>query len=256
MKGASPVLTHGFIQAGIISVGRARKGTAMSKHLERDLDELHRGVLALARATEDAIRNAVRALHERDINLAHEVIRGDDVIDMQENRIEEECLKMLALHQPVATDLRRIAAVFKINNDLERMADLAVNIAERAVCLAGLPRMSIPEKLQHMADLTVRMVRQALQAFVKKDTREARSVCQLDDAVDRYNAEIIRELIHIMHATPELIEAGLSLFSAARHLERIADHATNIGEDVIYLVEGDIVRHHPEAIQSHDLQPV
>ncbi len=163
---------------------------------------------------------------------------------------------MLALHQPVAVDLRRITAVLKINNDLERMADLAVDIAERALCLAELPYLPIPEKLQHMTDLTTVMVRRSLEAFVRRDTREARAVCRLDDDVDCCNAEIIRELIQTMRASLTMIEPGLSLFSATRHLERIADHATNIAEDVIYLVEGEIVRHHPEAIQTPEVERV
>ena len=221
----------------------------MSKHLERDLDELHRDILELAGAVEEAICKAIQALQERDADLARQVIAGDDAIDQQDNRIEEECLKMLALHQPVAVDLRRITAVLKINTDLERMADLAVDIAERALRLAELSPIAIPEKLQRMTDLTIGMVRRSLAAFVSLDTREARTVCRLDDEVDRYNAEIIRELIHTMRSSPETIEPALSLFSATRHLERIADHATNIAEDVVYLVEGEIVRHRPEAVK-------
>jgi phosphate transport system protein len=222
----------------------------MSKHLKRDLEYLHQEVLAQASAVEVAIVSAIRTLQERDVNVARDVLAGDDLIDEQENRIEEECLKMLALHQPVAADLRRIAAVLKINTDLERMADLAVDIAQRAIRLAELPSLPIPEKLKHMTELTTGMVRQSLEAFVKQDTHEARAVCRLDDDVDRNNAEIIQELIQTMRSSPELIEQTLSLFSATRHLERIADHATNIAEDVIYLVEGEIVRHHPEAIQA------
>jgi phosphate transport system protein len=221
----------------------------MSKHLERDLQELHRDILALAGAVDEAICKSIRALQERDVELAREVIRGDDPIDQDENRIEEECLKMLALHQPVAADLRRIAAVLKINTDLERMADLAVDIAERALRLAELPPFPIPEKLQHMTDLTTSMVRRSLEAFLKLDTHEARAVCRLDDEVDRYNADIIQELIRTMRSSPATIEPALSLFSATRHLERIADHATNVAEDVIYLVEGEIVRHRPDAIK-------
>jgi len=222
---------------------------AMSKHLERDLEDLHRDILAQAGAVDEAIRGAIRALQERDVNMARQVITGDDLIDEQENRIEQECLKMLALHQPVAADLRRITAVLKINTDLERMADLAVDIAERALCIAELPPASIPDKLQRMTDLTIGMVHQSLEAFVKQDTREARTVCRRDDEVDRYNVEIIRELILTMRSSPEMVEPALSLFSATRHLERIADHATNIAEDVIYLVEGEIVRHRPEALK-------
>jgi phosphate transport system protein len=222
----------------------------MPKHLERDLEELHRDTLGLAGAVEEAIGKAIHALQERDAGLARQVIAGDDPIDWQENRIEEECLKMLALHQPVASDLRRIAAVFKINTDLERMADLAVDIAGRALQLAELPPVPVPEKLQRMTDLTIAMVRRSLDAFVKQDTCEARAVCRLDDEVDRYNAEIIQELIQLMRSSPDMVEGALSLFSATRHLERIADHATNIAEDVIYLVEGEIVRHRPEALQA------
>jgi phosphate transport system protein len=222
----------------------------MSKHLERDLDNLQRDILAQALAVEEMINQAVRALRGREADLARQVIAGDTAIDERENRVEEECLKMLALHQPVAQDLRRIAAVLKINTDLERMADLAVNIAERVVRLAELPLVPVPAKLERMAELTTRMVRQGLEAFVDLDTGLARRVCRLDDEVDRLNAEIISELIGMVRSAPERVEAGLSLFSAIRHLERIADHATNIAEDVIYLVEGEIVRHHPEAISG------
>jgi phosphate transport system protein len=221
----------------------------MSKHLERDLDELHRDILELAGAVEEAICKAIRALQERDADLARQVIAGDDTIDQQDNRIEEECLKMLALHQPVAVDLRRITAVLKINTDLERMADLAVDIAERALRLTELPHIPIPERLQRMTDLTTCMVRQSLEAFINLDTHQARTVCRSDDEVDQYNAKIIQELIRTMCSSPDMIEPALSLFSATRHLERIADHATNIAEDVIYLVEGEIVRHHPEALK-------
>jgi phosphate transport system protein len=136
----------------------------------------------------------------------------------------------------------------KINTDLERMADLAEDIAERAAHLARLPEFPVPEKLQRMSDLTTAMVRQSLDAFVNLDTRLARVVCRLDDEVDRYNSAIIEELVQVMGQSPHLVEPGLSLFSATRHLERIADHATNIAEDVVYLVEGEIVRHRPGAV--------
>ncbi|HEV2948243.1 MAG TPA: phosphate signaling complex protein PhoU, partial [Gemmataceae bacterium] len=155
-------------------------------------------------------------------------------------------------HQPVAVDLRRIAAALKINTDLERMADLAEDIADRALHLARLPVVPIPEKLQRMTDLATSMVRQSLDAFVSLDARQARRVCRLDDEVDRYNNEIIRELIDMMQESPTKVEAGLSLFSATRHLERIADHATNIAEDVVYLVEGTIIRHRPAAVEAEE----
>jgi phosphate transport system protein len=219
----------------------------MSKHLQRDLDNLQRDLLALAASVEGAIHKAIRALQERDPAPAQQVIAGDTQIDEEENHVEEECLKILALHQPVAVDLRRIAAALKINTDLERMADLAEDIAERALHLADLPQVPVPKKLQHMTDLTTTMVRHSLDAFVNLDSSQARRVCRLDDEVDRYNNEIIDELIHVMQESPEMVEPGLSLFSATRHLERIADHATNIAEDVVYLVEGNIIRHRSAA---------
>jgi phosphate transport system protein len=224
----------------------------MSKHLERDLDNLQKDLLALAASVEEAIHKAIRALQERDVPLAHEVIDGDNDIDEEENHVEEECLKVLALHQPVAVDLRRVTSVLQINTDLERMADLAEDIAERAVALARWPVIPIPADLQRMTDLTSSMVRQALDAFVNLDAKLARLVCRLDDEVDRYNKSIIDELIRLMQRSPDMVEPGLSLFSATRHLERIADHATNIAEDVIYLVEGAIVRHRPAAVRGDE----
>jgi phosphate transport system protein len=222
----------------------------MSKHLERDLDNLQGDLLALAASAEEAIHKAIRALQQRETDVAEQVIAEDNQIDQEENRVEEECLKILALHQPVAVDLRRITAALKINTDLERMADLAEDIAERALHLSRLPPVPIPGKLQRMTDLTTSMVRQSLDAFVNLDARLARRVCRLDDEVDRYNNEIIRELLELMQSSPDMIEPGLSLFSATRHLERIADHATNIAEDVVYLVEGEIIRHRPSAVET------
>jgi phosphate transport system protein len=222
----------------------------MSKHLQRDLDNLQRDLLGLAAAVEEAIHKAILALQQRESIPAEQVIAGDTQIDEEENHVEEECLKILALHQPVARDLRRIAAAMKINTDLERMADLAEDIAERALHLARLPAIPIPAKLQRMTDLTATMVRQSLDSFVNLDARQARRVCRLDDEVDRYNDEMIQELVALMQQSSEMVEPGLSLFSATRHLERIADHATNIAEDVIYLVEGTIVRHRPAAVEG------
>jgi phosphate transport system protein len=222
----------------------------MSKHLERDLTNLQRDLLALAASVEEALHKAIKALQERDTQSAQEVIEGDNQIDQEENLIEEECLKILALHQPVAIDLRRTAAALKINNELERMGDLAEDIAERALRLARPPYFPIPEKLQSMTDLTTSMVRESLDAFVNLDARQARRVCRLDDQIDRYNVEIIEETVTVMRQSPEMVDPGLSLFSATRHLERIADHATNIAEEVVYLVEGEIIRHQPAAVEQ------
>jgi len=222
----------------------------MSKHWERDLDNLQRHLMALAGSVEEAIFKGTRSLQERDPSLAREVVRGDSAIDQEENYIENECLKMLALHQPVAIDLRRIIVALKINTDLERMADLAVNIAERALDLVELPRIAVPDKLQGMTDLTTTMVRQSLDAFVMLNAEQARQIIRLDDEVDRYNREIIEQLIVHMQQLPEQVPAFLAFFSAVRQLERIADHATNIAEDVVYLIEGEIIRHHPMSMNE------
>ena len=215
----------------------------MAAHLLRELDNLQRDLLALAGLVEDAVHKSIRALQTRNMNLAREVIEGDAQIDAEDNHVYEECLKILALHQPVATDLRRIVSVMMITTDLERMGDLAEEIAERAISLNGTAPLPIPDKLQRMADATIMMVRQALDSFVNLNLTQAERVRRMDDEVDRYNDEIIQELLDAMRSDPALIDPGLSMFSATRHLERIADHATNIAEDVIYLIGGELVRH-------------
>ena len=218
----------------------------MAKHLQRDLDDLQRDLLGLAGLVEAAIPKSIQALQDRDVALAREVIAGDSQIDQEENSIDEKCLKILALHQPVANNLRRVAAVMKIAWELERVADVAVNIAERAAGLAGSPQVVVPEKLSHMAQVALDMLRLSLDAFVAQDSRLAREVCGQDDVVDALNREIIGELLQMMKRSPDLVEPALQLFSASRHVERVADHATNIAEDVVYLVEGEIIRHRAE----------
>jgi phosphate transport system protein len=224
----------------------------MAIHLQRDLEHLQRDLIALAADVEEAVHKAIRALRQRDAELARQVIEGERQIDLEENQLEEECLKMLALHQPVAIDLRRIVAGIKINTELERMADLAEDIAERTVRLTELPVIPVPEELQRMTDLTTTMVRESLDAFVNLDAGRARHVCRLDDEVDRLNREMIVKVMALVRRSPDTLEAGFSLFSAVRHLERIADHATNIAEDVVYLAKGIIVRHNPEALEQID----
>ncbi|MBI3822932.1 MAG: phosphate signaling complex protein PhoU [Planctomycetes bacterium] len=221
----------------------------MSIHLNRDLENVQRRVLSLAAAVEQIVEKSIRALFERDATLARTLMESDTPIDMEENVIEEECLKILALHQPVAVDLRRVATIVKINSDLERMADLAVNIAERALALAQGPEVPVPTTFHQMTDLTNTMVRDSLDAFLKLDVALAKRVCRLDDEVDRYNRAIIDHVSEFMKQSPSNVDPGLHMFSAARQLERIADHATNIAEDVVYLVEGKIIRHNPEAIK-------
>lgn len=215
----------------------------MTKHFHRDLENLQKAILALSSLVEDLIDSAARCLLEPNPELVQEVIDADKQVDQREVAIEEECLKMLALHQPVAIDLRRIAAVLKINHDLERIGDLAVNIVQRADCLHQRPDFAMPGKLERMARLATSMVHGTLNAFVDSDSRAAREICRRDHEVDEINRQIIDELIALMKQRPEMVEPAMHCFSATRHTERIADHATNIAEDVIYLVEGDIVRH-------------
>ena len=219
----------------------------MSKHLERDLERLQKRIVGFAGLVEEAAYKAVQALRDHDRTAAAEVIDGDEAIDRAENEIAEECLKLLALHQPVAGDLRRIATTFMITTDLERMGDLARHIGEAAVALAA-PPVAIPGRLAQMTDLSLSMVRQSLDAFVRMDSQLARRVVRMDDSVDQFNDDLIAELTGRMKQSPDFIEPGLTLFTVVRHLERIADHATNIAEDVIYLIEGEIVKHRPEAI--------
>ncbi len=195
----------------------------MSKHLDRDLDDLQRQILTMAGYVEEAIYKSIQALREPNKALAAEVVAADDRVDDLDNQVTEECLKLLALHQPVASDLRRIAVVFMITTDLERMADLATDIAQRALALAPPNAVPIPTTLPQMTELTTSMVRQSLDAFVNLDGKTARRVIRLDDEVDRHNAEIIDELIARMKKSPEQIEQYLLLFFVVIHLERIAE---------------------------------
>ena len=215
----------------------------MQRHFQRDVDFMHQRLLALSGMVEKMIDNAVRALIEQQIDLLDVVIASDNEIDESEVVVEEDCLKILALHQPVAGDLRRIATVMKINSDLERMADLACNIAERAQNLYQYPYFPFPDNLQEMVTLATQMVRTALDSFVQSNSVIAKEVIQLDDRVDELNRSVIQELYGLMQQDTSLIAPAMNCFSASRHVERIGDHAENIAEDVIYLVEGEIVRH-------------
>ena len=215
----------------------------MSLHLSQDLDEAHNSLLKLSGQVEDMIALAVKSLVERRGSLASEVIQRDTEIDRAEVRIEEECLKMLALHQPVAADLRRITTMMKVNNDLERIADLACNIAQRADSLCQFPEFPIPSGINEMATMITKMVRLSLDAFVHRDIELAKSVIEQDDPVDAKNVQVIEKLAQLMSEDTSKIVAALHCFSASRHLEQIADHAVSIAEDIIYMVEGVIIRH-------------
>jgi phosphate transport system protein len=211
--------------------------------LQKEIDKLNKQVLSLSAIVEGNVYKAVRALEEHDRSLADEVMESDHTIDEMEVDVEEECLKVLALHQPVAVDLRYIVAILKINNDLERVGDLAVNIAERAKFLATRDRPQIPLDFPRMMEGTQAMLRKALDSLVNRDPRLAREVLAMDDEIDALNREMYVAVQEGIRKKPEQLESLIHLLSCSRHLERIADAATNIAEDVIYLCTGEIVRH-------------
>lgn len=222
----------------------------MSKHLQRGLVELREELLSLFGVVEQMIDLAVRSLVERRPDFATRVIASDKTVDEREVKLEEECLKLLALHQPVATDLREVISIVKINSEIEQMADLACNIAERAVALDHYPLFTVPEELNDMVREAISMVRRALDAFVSGDANKAREVIRDDDVVDALNRIIIEQLQELMQESSEHIIPAVHCFSASRNIERVADLATNLAEDTIYLVEGEIVRHkHSEAVR-------
>ncbi len=195
---------------------------------------------------EKVSNQAITALQERNTDLSAGVHELDLTIDQQEVKIEEECLKILALHQPVATDLRFVVCVMKVNNDLERMGDLAINIAERASYLSSHEPLGVPLDFHRMAELAREMVKESLSALLNLDTDLARKVLAKDDEVDEINRQMFEILEEIMLKDPTTIRRAIHLLSASRHLERIADLATNIAEDVVFLVEGEVIRHLPE----------
>lgn len=215
----------------------------MSRHLERDLENLKRELLDMGALVETAVNKAVVALTQRRIALAHEVAQGDVHVDAKELAVEAECTKVLALHRPVASDLRFVVACLKVNNDLERVGDLAVNIAERVRALATAPPLDIPPELDELAERARQMLRQSLDAFVQQDTVLARRVRDDDDAVDELNRRMFAVMQARMKADPATVERALHVLSSSRNLERIADLATNVCEDVVFLVEGESIRH-------------
>lgn len=213
------------------------------KHLQRDLEHLKKQVLLMGSLVEEATNKSISALLDRRSELAYDVRNGDGAIDEKELEIEEEALKTLALHQPVATDLRFVITVFKVNNDLERMGDLALNIAERAAYLCKHDPIEMPSVFSKMGEVVRRMVKQSLDSLVTLDTDLARRVLEQDDIVDDAHREVFRQLQDLMRADTETIERAVHTLSSSRNLERIADLATNIAEDVVFLVEGEVIRH-------------
>jgi phosphate transport system protein len=218
----------------------------VAKVLQHEIEKLKRMILSLSAVVEENVQKAVQSIEDRDADLAREVIDSDQEIDQFEVDVEEECLKILALHQPVAIDLRYIVAVLKINNDLERIGDLAVNIAERTLYLCEKPVSYPLFALGTMAQETLAMLRKSLDALMRLDAGRAREVRVSDDKVDAMNRKMFEQVIESIRKSPERADCLLSCLSASRSLERIADHATNMAEDVLYMIEGEIVRHKPD----------
>jgi len=218
----------------------------MEKHLQKELDELKENLLRMAALVEEAIRDAVQSLVKRDSELAQRTFEGEDKINAMEIAIDDGCLKLLALRQPMAADLRFITSAMKITTDLERMGDQAVNISERALSLNQEPLLKPYIDIPRMAEIAQSMVKDVLDAFVNRDSKLARSVCERDDVVDGLNDQVVRELLTYMISDPKSITRAVHLMIVSRCLERIADHATNIAEDVIFMVDALVIKHHAD----------
>jgi phosphate transport system protein len=216
----------------------------MTVHLQRQFENLKKMILTLGTVVEESVDAAIQAVTRRDTDLAQKVIDEDARVDLMEVDVEEECLHTLALYQPVAFDLRFVVSVLKINNDLERIADLSVNIAEQAQFLALEAELDhVPFDLSGMARRVRGMLKRSLDALVNVDSELADSVVKMDDEVDIIHREMYQQIEQSMREEPHHIEQLIHLLSTSRHLERIADHCTNIAEDVIYMARGDIARH-------------
>ncbi|MCA1906099.1 MAG: phosphate signaling complex protein PhoU [Desulfarculus sp.] len=212
-------------------------------YFHRQMQQVKEELLKMAALVEEAIHDATTALARRDLELARAVVRGDRRIDLMQNNIEERCITLLATQQPVAVDLRFLAAVIKICAYLERMGDQAVNLAQRAMAIEELSPTEVPGTLLHMADIAREMTRDCLDAFVQESVRLATHVLRRDDDLDSLNRSFLEEMIGWMTAERRLIRRGVEFILASRHLERLGDEATNIAEEVVYLVEGRIIRH-------------
>lgn len=215
----------------------------LKRHFDRELKDLKNRILRMGGTVEDLIVRSIEALRNRDRSLVAEALKIEDEIDAEEVQIEEDCLKLIALYQPVAGDLRFIAAVLKINSELERMGDLAVHIAERARDLSGGGEWHVPTDLRRMSTDVQRMVRNSLESLVNHDSELAVHVMRADDEVDEHHSRMFDLVSRELQQNPQDVGRLLQLLSVSRHLERIADSATNIAEDVYYLVEGEIIRH-------------
>jgi phosphate transport system protein len=218
----------------------------MFRHFEEELDNLRNRLLEMSGLVEDSVYRSIKSLLEKDEEAAQQVLQNEAKINRLEIQIDELATSLLARVQPMATDLRFITAAMKINNDLERMGDISVNIVRRTLVLMHEPMPKELVDIPHMATLAQAMIRQSLDAFVRKDAELARSILTSDDAIDQLRDSVYEELVSLMERDPTTVRQSINLMFIARALERLADHATNIAEDVLFLVEGVEVRHHAE----------
>lgn len=218
----------------------------MARPFDEELKTLKEKLMRMSGLVEESIALAVKGLKDRKEKLAKEVLKREEIVNLLDIEIDELCLKLLARRQPMAIDLRLITSAMKITSELERIGDQAVNIAERSLELLKLPLLKPLIDIPRMADLAQSMVKDSINAFVNRDGALAREVCKRDDQVDKLNDQIFRELLTYMMQDPTTIKIAVDLVLVGRHLERIADHATNIGEDVYYLVKGKTIKHHIE----------
>jgi phosphate transport system protein len=224
----------------------------MQRHFDLELDDLRQKLLRMGAAVEDQIQTALRALIDRDSELAQRVIENDLRVNTFDVQIDEDSLRLLALHQPTAKDLRFITTAMKISTELERMSDLAENIAERALELNQEPQLKPYIDIPRMGTWSLRMVKESLDAFVNADAGLARKVCADDDFVDDLTQQLFRELLSFMLENPTTITRAIRLTFIGKYIERIADHATNVAELVVYLAEGKIIRHTIPSVSSPD----
>jgi phosphate transport system protein len=224
----------------------------VERHFEQELAELKERMLVMGGRAENIVRKAIEALKRRDVRLANEVFSDDKVIDQLELEIDERCVNLLALRQPLATDLRFLTSSLKITNELERVGDHAVNIAGGAIRLSEQPMLKPLVDIPRMADMATGMLREALDAFVRRDAETARRLVRRDDAVDDLNTQLFRELVSFMIEDPRTISRAMELVLVARNLERVADLATNVAEEVVFIAEARVIKHHAEAVPDDD----
>ncbi len=215
----------------------------MHRHLDEELAQLKKQILSMGSLVEEQIQGSIRALVDRNTDLARRIIENDHLVNTMDVDVDEHCIQVLALQKPTARDLRFVTTAMKISTELERMSDLAENIAERAIELSDEPQLKPYIDIPRMANWTMRMVKDSLDAFIRQDSTLARKVCADDDFVDNLTGQLFRELLSFMIENPQTISRAIRLTFVGKYIERIADHATNVAELVVYMVEGKIIRH-------------